>query len=158
MRYAGFWKRVIAYSVDAVLLQVAGAIIVWLLIGSTAMTDELYAILQLAAQDAIAAQQRFYALLFSPEALAITFGLPAFYNTAFVASPWQATPGKRWYGLQVVTVNGGRVSLPGALLRHAACAVSWLPIGLGFLMPLLHKEKAALHDLIAGTRVTFKEQ
>ena len=153
MRYAGFWKRVIAYSVDAVLLQVAGAIIIWLLIDSEAMTAELYVIAQLASQDILAAHQRFSALIFDPQALAITLGIPALYNIVFVASPWQATPGKRWYGLQVVTVNGGRVSLPGALLRHAACAISWLPMGLGFLMPLLHKEKAALHDLIAGTRV-----
>ncbi len=158
MRYAGLWKRFIAYSIDVLLLQLLALVAFWLFGDSDQLTQELYAILQLATQDAMLAQERLYGLMFSAEALAFTFGLPAAYNILFVASFWQATPGKRWYGLKVVTTAGSRVSLPVATLRHVSCALSWIPCGWGYLLPAFHKEKAALHDLIAGTRVTFKEQ
>lgn len=63
------------------------------------------------------------------------------------------TPGKRLFGLRVVTAEG---SAPG-VFRSLIRAVGWL-IGtpfanFGFLVALVHPRTRALHDLLAGTFV-----
>jgi uncharacterized RDD family membrane protein YckC len=81
-------------------------------------------------------------------------GIAAFYFVAFEASPWQATPGKHLLGLRAETVAGARLSLARALARHVAGLASWLTFNLGHLLVVLRGDGRALHDLIAGTRVT----
>jgi uncharacterized RDD family membrane protein YckC len=68
-------------------------------------------------------------------------------------SPWQASPGKRLLGLRVTDLQGQRLSLPRALLRHAAGLLSWLTLNLGHALAALPPHKRALHDWIAGARV-----
>ncbi len=68
-------------------------------------------------------------------------------------SPWQGSPGKHALGLQVTDLDGRRLSLPRALLRHAAGLLSWLTLNLGHLLAALPPHKRALHDRIAGARV-----
>lgn len=65
-----------------------------------------------------------------------------------------ASPGKKLLGL-VVCDDKGRVglSLGRALLRYLGYIASSIPLGAGFLIPLFHPQKKALHDLIAGTYV-----
>ncbi|MEO5565764.1 MAG: RDD family protein [Luteimonas sp.] len=68
-------------------------------------------------------------------------------------SPWQASPGKHALGLQVTDLQGRRLSLARALLRHVAGVLSWLSLNLGHALALLPPQKRALHDYIAGARV-----
>jgi uncharacterized RDD family membrane protein YckC len=81
-------------------------------------------------------------------------GIAALYFVAFEACRWQATPGKRLLGLRVETTEGARLSIGRALLRHVAGLASWLTLNLGHLLVALRSDRRALHDLIAGTRVT----
>lgn len=86
----------------------------------------------------------------------IALSIGAAYHTLFIASRWQATPGKRVMGCMVVTKDGKRLSYMNAFGRHVACALSWLPwppISIGFFLIGWTSQKTGLHDMIAGTRV-----
>ena len=79
------------------------------------------------------------------------------YLTAFVAASGQ-TIGKMAAGTRVVSADPGvpvheRVSLEQAILRAAASVVSALTLGLGFLPALIGRDRRALHDRLADTRV-----
>jgi uncharacterized RDD family membrane protein YckC len=56
-------------------------------------------------------------------------------------------------GIRVVGVDGAPLTVGSALLRYLAYYVSLLPLGFGYLMAALRRDKRALHDLIAASRV-----
>ena len=86
-------------------------------------------------------------------ALVIAALLASGYFIGFEASPWQATPGKRVFGLRVLAMDGRALSLPRAALRYFAGSLSWLSLNLGHALALFRRDGRALHDLIAGTAV-----
>ena len=95
--------------------------------------------------------------------IASTLGLAIglFYHPLFTAGKWQATPGKRLMGCAVVTRDGQRLTYAHAFGRHLACILSWLPfppLCIGFYLAGWTREKTALHDMIASTRVVLVEQ
>jgi len=67
------------------------------------------------------------------------------------------TIGKMAVRAHVVLLDGERVPLGTSVLRCFAYALSWLPLGLGYVMAGLRGDKRALHDLIAGTRVVMAD-
>ena len=73
--------------------------------------------------------------------------------TAFEGSRWQATPGKRALGLQVVDDDGLPPGHVRAGLRTAAGLLSWVSLNIGHLMAARAPRYQALHDRIAGTHV-----
>lgn len=78
------------------------------------------------------------------------------YSVTFTAVVGQ-TIGKMAAGLRVIHVSEGapeqQPSFGFAILRTAAYAASLLPAGLGFLPAILGKDRRALHDRLAETRV-----
>lgn len=65
-----------------------------------------------------------------------------------------ATIGKALLGMRVVlAADGAPITFGPAFLRHLAYFVSAMPLGFGFFMAGMRRDKRALHDLIAGTRV-----
>jgi uncharacterized RDD family membrane protein YckC len=79
------------------------------------------------------------------------------YLATFVAAGGQ-TLGKMAAGTRVVSADPAvpaseRVPFGQSFLRAAAYLVSALPLGLGFLPGLVGKERRALHDRLADTRV-----
>ncbi|HET8819375.1 MAG TPA: RDD family protein [Xanthomonadaceae bacterium] len=79
------------------------------------------------------------------------------WHAASVASRWQASPGKRAFGLMVVGPDASRPTGARAIGRHLAAALSWLTLNIGHLMAL-GPAHAALHDRVAGTRVCTREE
>lgn len=63
------------------------------------------------------------------------------------------TPGKMLFRIRVVTVEGDEPTWGQALLRPAGYFLSWIPLGLGFVLAVFPPEKRALHDRLTGTRV-----
>jgi uncharacterized RDD family membrane protein YckC len=62
--------------------------------------------------------------------------------------------GKWATGLRIQRVNGEPIGFGRAFLRHfVGYPVSFLPLGLGFLLAALTARGRALHDIIAGTMV-----
>jgi len=76
----------------------------------------------------------------------------ALYTSVLHALDGQ-TLGKLAVGVRVVGVDGERLPFGAALLRWVALFLSFVPLGLGFVMAGLRRDKRALHDLIAGSRV-----
>ena len=56
-------------------------------------------------------------------------------------------------GLRVVTDQGEPLSFANATGRYFAKYVSWIILGIGFIMVAFTDKKRGLHDMIAGTLV-----
>jgi uncharacterized RDD family membrane protein YckC len=63
------------------------------------------------------------------------------------------TVGKSVVGVRVVAVDGRTLDAGPAFLRYLGYYVSTATFGFGYLMAALRRDKRALHDLIAGSRV-----
>jgi uncharacterized RDD family membrane protein YckC len=125
---AGFWIRFLAYVVDGLILMVLVMTLsfIAMALGAVPMTEILYIVIN--------------------TIVAVT------YITLFHSGGWQATPGKRLLGVYVVSNEGRPLSIPHALGRYLAVAVSVVTLGIGFLMAGWNRDKKALHDYVAGTR------
>jgi uncharacterized RDD family membrane protein YckC len=89
------------------------------------------------------------------------------YQVVLESSPWHATLGKKWLGLKVFDLNGGRLSPQKALLRTL---VKETPFYVAALLPMAQSVQAAwflchvivvqrspvsqaIHDRVVGTWV-----
>jgi uncharacterized RDD family membrane protein YckC/Tfp pilus assembly protein PilE len=78
------------------------------------------------------------------------------YYAGFHSSSLQATPGKGVFGIKVTDTEGRRISLGRAIGRYFASWLSFLVLGIGFLMAAFTQRRQALHDMICGTLVVNK--
>ena len=78
--------------------------------------------------------------------------LTALYHTIGV-SVWSTTVGKRVLGLYVLRPDGSKVRPHRALARYFASGISFLILGVGYLMIAFNQHKRSLHDLICDTKV-----
>lgn len=160
MRYASFGKRLKAYHADAWVVTFLTLLLDLSVPGASAQgmeefAQQLQAAQQLAGADPVAVNSILQVIL---RDLYIGLIVSAIYNIAFVASRWQATPGKRWCGIKVISANGARPSLAQSLLRHAACGVSSAMFLVGYFTVLWSREKTAVHDILSNTRVIYTEE
>lgn len=176
---AGFWLRYAAWSLDATCLLPLFLLLGWPILGAASEQAEV-ALRAVAAgmtqqlDSAVASGQTPLAmtlallsdprmttaveqlssalttLLLAPPLLYVLLACP--WSLAFECSHWQATPGKRAFGLVVGDARGDRLNLTRALARFAAAGVSWLTLNLGHAMALLAPH-LALHDRLTHTRV-----
>ena len=89
---------------------------------------------------------------FTPMVSIFTLVFAGAYTTLLHALAGQ-TIGKMIVGVRVVAGNAGPPPFGTALLRFIAYFASAGTFMLGFAMAGLRRDKRALHDLIAGTRV-----
>lgn len=75
------------------------------------------------------------------------------YEALFLASSWQATPGKRILNLYVSDKEGYRLSFATATIRYLGKLLGTLIFFIGYLLALFSRRRQALHDMIAGTLV-----
>ena len=160
---AGFWKRYVAYFIDALLVSFVVQILstpVILVMGfgdpkkTEALVERTLAP-ALSGGDALAAMLALWhwlapLMLVSTLAYALVAGA---YFVWFEASPQQATLGKRLIGIKVTDARGGRPSLSQVFGRFFAASLSWLTLNLGHALAAWTPERRALHDYLAGTRV-----
>lgn len=168
MRYAGFWRRALAYGID----QHVVAALVWLttlLLGAAAQAQtsdpNVNQLIKMGWVPAPAPGQSINEVLmlsgasgtpwFTGTDIALFLVVSFFYHVWFTAGRWQATPGKRWCGIYVVRTNGVRIDLKFSGIRWFARFMSWFTFGLGFLLIGFSCEKVSMHDAICGTRVVF---
>ena len=74
------------------------------------------------------------------------------YVIAFLVAKGQ-TLGKMATGIRVVCRDGSALLVSHAVLRTVGYLVSAVPVGLGFVIGFFGREKLALHDRLANTRV-----
>jgi uncharacterized RDD family membrane protein YckC len=151
--YAGFWKRVAAYILDAIILYIPTVLIEKMLGGDAAKEA-----LKQAAVNAVgdphlmlAAQQQYYVTMWP--AILIATIMTWLYFSICESSAWQATVGKLALGIRVVDEHGARLRFARATGRYFAKYLSTLIVFIGFLMVGWTRRKQGLHDMIAGTLV-----
>jgi len=136
---AGFWIRVVASLIDALLLIVAMAVLGSLLFlttgfASSELSSEGHLALGLLTQLFLAALQTAYYVLF----------------TGYGGQ----TPGKMAVRIKVVRTDGNAIGYGTAALREIVGKfVSSLIFGIGYLLVAFDAQKQGLHDKIASTYV-----
>jgi uncharacterized RDD family membrane protein YckC len=132
MRPAGFWIRAVALAIDVVvcaLVQLSFGALGRVLMGS--------------AGDGSSAHST--AFLFT-----VIFAAAYWTTLHMVAGQ---TLGKAVVGVRVVSTDGALLTFGPSFLRYLASGLSVATLGFGYLMAALRRDKRALHDLIAGSRV-----
>jgi uncharacterized RDD family membrane protein YckC len=129
--YAGFWRRVAAWILDILVLGIVTVP------------------LNLAFGDGPGSDSMGY----SPEAQSISTALGWLYFALMESSTKQATLGKMALGITVTDLEGRRIGFGKATGRYFAKILSFLTIGIGFLMVAFTARKQGLHDILAGTLV-----
>ncbi len=123
---AGFWVRLLAYLIDGFIITFAFSIILVVFSrDDSSDLDNLMTLVNLAT---------------------------LVYHTALIAI-WATTAGKRLFRLYVVRIDGSRVGPGRAMARSLATVLSFLLLGIGFLMIAFREDKRGLHDLICDTVV-----
>ncbi len=133
-RPAGFWIRLAAWTIDAAIL----------LVGQITL---------IAAWPGIPEYFESAAYFHWIDALLIT--LTALYYTVGV-SAWSTTVGKRTFGMYVLRPDGAKVAPLRALARYFTSVISFLILGVGYLVIAFHSQKRGMHDVICGTVVVRK--
>jgi len=128
-RSAGFWRRAFALVVDL--------LVVWVFFQ---------------VRDLVVAMLARYDLIAQAFRYTYTLVIPAAYFVLTHGTGGQ-TLGKRFVHVRVVGSGGESIGYLQALGRLAATCLSILPLGLGFLAVAVRRDKRALHDRLAGTRV-----
>jgi|SRR6185312_2745637 len=146
LHYAGFWKRLAAFIIDAVIVSVGLSILGVHSAPSYMMYGHMggYGSMMPYA----------YGSMFTGGLLKIVIGW--IYYAWMESSKHQATLGKMALGIKVTDLHGTRVSFARATGRHFAKIISALIFGIGFLMIAFTKHKQGLHDIIAATLVVNK--
>jgi uncharacterized RDD family membrane protein YckC len=130
--YGGFWIRLVAYIIDAILLSIAMGIV--------------GAVIGLNFYDPSVED-------YSPSANILYVAVAWLYFALLESSERGATVGKMAMGLRVVTDQGQRLSFLNATGRYFAKIISALILCIGFIMIGFTDRKRGLHDMIAGTLV-----
>lgn len=142
--YAGFWWRVLAIIIDAIIVSVALGIIESILFphsGGYGMRMMHGGYDGYGNGDGgsgmglinLAGNWLYFALLES--------------------SVWQGTIGKHLLGLKVTDMAGNRISFGRATGRYFSKIISAIILFIGFIMVAFTEKKQGLHDLIAKTLV-----
>lgn len=139
--YAGFLRRLLAAVVDAIVLTLITLPLTYALghgIGVMMVgTAPMYVIQQTAGN--------------MGGFLTILIGW--LYFAMMESSRYQATLGKKLFGLRVVDMNGGQIGFGKASGRHFGKFISFLTQLVGFFMAGWTKQKQGLHDKMAGCLV-----
>jgi len=139
--YGGFWIRVVAAIIDAIILRVVVSP-VSMIFGGLGLAGGMTGL-----------PHRGLALLGG----GVTFILLLFgswlYEAFMESSSYQATLGKMIFGMKVTDLYGNRISFGRATGRHFAKWLSAMILCIGYMMVGFTERKQGLHDLLAGTLV-----
>jgi len=141
--YAGFWRRVIAYFIDAIVLSIVLGIV--------------FGILGAIAGAALSGGN-------SDNAGGAIAGLGAVLYILLIVAVWlyfalmesgskQATLGKMALSIKVTDLDGRRISFGRATGRFFGKIISGMILYIGYMMAGWTAKKQALHDMMAGTLV-----
>ena len=151
-KYAGFWRRLGAYTVDGIIIFFT--FIVLSIIASLAFFSGAISgnskdfIVDLADPARFSSVKILICIFFTSLYIA--------YFTYFHGTTGR-TLGKMFFGLQVVSADGTPISFGIAFLRAVGYLVSGI-FYLGFIWAAFDKRKQGWHDKIAGTVVIIREQ
>jgi len=134
--YGGFWKRVIAYLIDGLIIAAPITMIFGTVIPDVMTADNV--------------QARPFAVTVPQLVMIIASWI---YFAGLESSEWQATIGKKILGMKVTDTEGQRINFIKASVRYVAKILSSFILMIGFIMVAFTAKKKGLHDYIAGTTV-----
>jgi uncharacterized RDD family membrane protein YckC len=147
--YAGFWVRLVAWLIDAIILMIAGSIVQFALLGSLTMRQP---------QRGESPEAVFGSMMgLVGLAFLLDMVIGCSYEAFFVSSGLCATPGKLALDLKVVRPNGAQLGLGRAVGRYFAKRLNMLTAGIGYIMAGFDAEGRGLHDHICDTRVVRRQ-
>jgi uncharacterized RDD family membrane protein YckC len=145
-RFGGFWRRLLAFCIDKVILYFV--ILILCLLGLTALASAGVSLGRIAMSgDFPHGMSLLLAIYFAASTVA---GMT--YFTWFHGTLGQ-TPGKMALGLRVIQTSGEEMNLGVAFLRWAGSLVSTLVFCLGYAWIAFDGRKQGWHDKIAATLV-----
>jgi uncharacterized RDD family membrane protein YckC len=134
--YGGFWKRVIAYLIDGLIIAVPVTMVFGTVIPDVMMAENVQA------------------TPFSVTVPQLVMILASWvYFAGLESSEWQATVGKKILGMKVTDTAGERIHFVKATVRYISKFLSSFILMIGFIMVAFTAKKQGLHDFIAGTTV-----
>jgi len=140
--YGGFWIRVVALIIDAIIVRVVVAP-VGIMFGGLGLAGGMMSGFPHAGLAILGGGVTFILLVFGSW----------LYEALLESSSYQATLGKMIFGMKVTDLNGNRISFERATGRHFAKWLSGLILCIGYIMVGFTERKQGLHDLLAGTLV-----
>lgn len=143
---AGFWRRLPAFIIDNIILQILTEIIITPLKLNLDINETSFS----SIEDIIQNLDTF--IIYGLSAIAIYMTISCLYFTLFHGSTGQ-TIGKKIMGVKVVPVADGMMTYRKAFVRYIGYGISEIPLFLGFLWIAFDKNKQGWHDKIAGTYV-----
>lgn len=147
LRYAGFWRRVIAALIDVVLVGLLWFVISGLYDFATSRILENTAF----TPDGVALGRALWLISGGRWLVAVLVAL--LYFALPEATRRGASPGKLVMRLRVARADGETTGIGRSVLRTALKPLSAAPLMLGFLIAAWNRRKQALHDLLSGTVV-----
>ncbi|MBE2286703.1 MAG: RDD family protein [Prosthecobacter sp.] len=130
--HPGFWIRVAAHIIDAILMGIAGAVM-----------GAIVGFSMAAAGNATASQIELAANL-------LGIVLNWLYYAFMESSSSQGTLGKKALGIVVTDLQGRRISFARATGRYFGQIVSAVTLCIGYMMCGWTERKQCLHDMMAG--------
>ena len=140
--YGGFWIRVVAAIIDAIILRVVVAP-VGMIFGGLGLAGIMMSGIPHVGLRLLGGGVTFILLIFGSW----------LYEAFMESSSYQATLGKMIFGMKVTDLNGNRISFERATGRHFAKWLSAMVLCIGYIMVGFTERKQGLHDLLAGTLV-----
>lgn len=141
VQYGGFWIRVVAAIVDAIILRVVVAPVSFIF-GGLGLAGRMSG-----------TPHRGLEMLGGGLTIILLIFASWLYEAFMESSSYQATLGKMIFGMKVTDLNGNRISFERATGRHFAKWLSGMILGIGYLMVGFTARKQGLHDILAGTVV-----
>jgi len=146
MNYAGFWKRLLAYTIDMIPIFLIVFGVAYFFLGF----DERRSTFLDGARD-LESRRAFLAERNKVRDAALLVWIA--YGLLMDCSRFQGTHGKLLLGLKVTNQDGRRISFTQSIARSSMKIAGAVPLFLGYIWAAFHADKASWHDLVAKTRV-----
>lgn len=163
-RYAGFWIRTLAYTIDVFFLTILASIVMIVLQGTGLLdTEAANAFLALPPEE-LAQEDKLLEIFQIPGMMLFLWITSAVQFLYFFIFNWRfdATPGKIILKLKIIKADGSRLGAKGSLLRFFCGTLSSFSFiylyGLAYIVALVDSEKRTFHDWVAKTRVIYKDK
>lgn len=138
LRYGGFWIRLVARILDAIILAIVNSL--------------FYMPFLAGFSDMLSVQDPQQQLGLQAILLVVQIAVGVAYETFFVGK-LGGTPGKLALSLRVVLPDGGKVTYLRAMGRYFGTVLSSLTLLIGYIIAAFDSQKRALHDHVCSTRV-----
>lgn len=145
-RFGGFWRRLLAYGIDSIILYLVSLILILIGILALKLGGVSFGSIVMMGDLPLGAG------LFAAVYVVTTLLTGMIYFIWFHGTVGQ-TPGKMLFGLRVIQISGEKMTLGVAFLRWVGCLVSGLVFLLGFIWIAFDGRKQGWHDKIAATLV-----